>query len=142
MRGDSALVMRVMTGERTTSTPHIVEVYKRVRAFVQRHRLKVSYQWVPRSENKDADAACTAAREAKDSVVLFEQPEVSPPCGHVCASCTASGGDTSTAGDQNAADATGIGVSSDDEDDLVDVPLTFGKRHRGRPRKPRPAEAK
>ena len=60
-----------------------------------------------------------------------------PPCGHVCAVCAVSGrdaSDMSTTGDENAADAVGKGASTDDEDDLVDVPLTFGKRLRGRPR--------
>lgn len=84
--------MRVMTGKWRSSTPHLVEVYEHVRAFVSmRYRLKVSYQWVPQSENKDPDAACTAARNRKGSVMFFEQPEVSPPCGHVCAVCGVSG---------------------------------------------------
>ena len=72
MRGASVLVMQVMTGEWRTSTPHLVEDYERVRAFVHRHRMKVSYHWVRHSENKDTDVACTAAREAKGSVVLFK----------------------------------------------------------------------
>ena len=105
----------------------------------------MSYPWVPRSENKDADAACTAARETKGSVILFEQPEVSPPCEHVCTVCAVSGigiGGTCTTGDENAANMVCEGASSDDEDDLVDFSLTVGKRRWGQPRKPRPAEAK
>ena len=73
----------------------------------------MSYQWVPRNDNEDTDARCTAVRNAKGSVVLFEQPEVGLPCGHVCAVCAASGGDTSdmgTTGDENAADTVGKGV--------------------------------
>ena len=71
MRGDSALVVRVLTGKWRTSTPHLTDVYEHVRAFVRRYRLKVSYQWVLQSENKDADAACTAACDAKVFLCFF-----------------------------------------------------------------------
>ena len=97
------------------------------------------------TENKDADAVCTAARKAKGSVVLFEQPAVGPPCVHICPVCAASGndtGDTCTVGDKITAEVVEKGVWSDDKDDLVHVLLIVGKGRWGRPRKPRPAEAK
>ena len=96
-------------------------------------------------EQKQRRRCGTAACKAKGSVVLFDQPEVGPPCGHICAVFAASGNNTSgmcTAGDESAADAAGKGVSSDDGDALVDVPLTVGKKCQGRPQKPCPAKAK
>ena len=72
--------------------------------------MKVCYQWVLRSENRDANAACTAARDERGSVVLFEQPEVGPLCGHVFAVRAISGddmGNTCSTGDENAANAAG-----------------------------------
>ena len=102
---------------------------------------------MPRGENKDADAACNAACDVKGSVVVFEQPKVQPPCGMVCAVKRAISrdnvGDTRPAGDGN----TGVAadddvVLDDDKDDWLGVPLIMGNRRRGRPRKPRPVEAK
>ena len=134
-----------MTGEWRTSTPHLVEVYERVRAFVRWHRLKVSYQWVLRSENKDADAVCTVAHNTKGPVVLFEQLEVNPSYGQVCTVSAVSGNhmwDMYNVDDENTVDAAGESISSDAEDDLEDVTLPVGKRCQGRPRQPRPVEAK
>ena len=72
VRGDSQYVLKVMTGEWRPSAPPLVDLYEGVRTLIRRYRLKVQFQWVPRYENSEADAAVCAAHKAQGTVVLLD----------------------------------------------------------------------
>ena len=64
VRGNSQYVLKVMTGERHPSVLHLADLYEGVRTLIRRYRLKVQFQWVPRYENSEADAAVHTACKA------------------------------------------------------------------------------
>ena len=49
-----------------------MDLYEGVRTLIRRYWLKVQFQWVPRYENSEADAAVRAARKAQGTVVLLD----------------------------------------------------------------------
>ncbi|HTF58153.1 MAG TPA: ribonuclease HI [Planctomycetota bacterium] len=60
VRGDSQLVIRQLKGEYKVKSPSIVNLFKRVRELAGRFS-SISFEWIPREENKEADALTNRA---------------------------------------------------------------------------------
>ena len=60
VRGDSELVIRQLKGEYKVKSPSIVDLFNRVRALA-RTFTKLTFEWVPREENGEADAMTNRA---------------------------------------------------------------------------------
>jgi len=59
-RGDSELVIKQIKGEYKVKSPSIVDLYNRVRELVRKFP-SIEFEWVPREENKEADALTNRA---------------------------------------------------------------------------------
>lgn len=60
VRGDSELVIRQLKGEYKVKSPSIVGLFKRVRELITQFS-SISFQWVPREKNREADALTNRA---------------------------------------------------------------------------------
>lgn len=61
VRGDSQLVIRQLRGEYKVKAPRIRPLYERASELAR--RLEVTFQWVPREENEEADKLSRVAYE-------------------------------------------------------------------------------
>jgi len=58
IKGDSQLVVQQMSGTWSVNSPNIYPLYKKAKELLKELRRKnnsVSFQWIPREENKEAD---------------------------------------------------------------------------------------
>ena len=60
VRGDSELVIRQLKGEYKVKAPHLAPLFARVRELSFRFP-SLRFEWVPREQNKDADAQTNLA---------------------------------------------------------------------------------
>jgi len=60
VKGDSELVIKQMRGEYRVRDPILRKLYERAKEL-ERAFKKVSYEWIPREENKEADRLATEA---------------------------------------------------------------------------------
>ena len=60
VRGDSELVIKQLKGEYKVKSPSIVALFKRVRELITQFP-SISFQWVPREKNREADALTNRA---------------------------------------------------------------------------------
>lgn len=60
VRGDSELVIKQLKGEYKVKSPSIVDLFTRVRDLAKKFPA-IAFEWVPREENKDADAMTNRA---------------------------------------------------------------------------------
>ena len=60
VKGDSELVIKQMRGEYRVRDPILRKLYEKAKEL-ERAFKKVSYEWIPREENKEADRLATEA---------------------------------------------------------------------------------
>lgn len=63
LRGDSQLVLRQLEGRYQVKAPNLQPLHAEARALI-RAFTKVSFEWVKRADNAEADAAANAALDA------------------------------------------------------------------------------
>ena len=60
VRGDSELVIKQLKGEYKVKSPSIVDLFNQVRELVRKFP-SITFEWIPREENKEADAQTNKA---------------------------------------------------------------------------------
>ena len=65
--------MNYVLGEWRCHQPHLAEVLDSIRAFIRHRKLKVAFQWIPRGQNNEADAAARTAHYEKGDVVIVDE---------------------------------------------------------------------
>lgn len=67
--GDSELIIKQLTGEYAINNPQLVVLYEKVQELLSRHAdLEVSYQHIPREENRVADSLANQAIATRSNV--------------------------------------------------------------------------
>ena len=131
MCSDSKLVVNYLNRIWRVREPSLAQIVEQIRMEIRRGRLKVAFKWVPRDENRVADAVGRAAREANarvewrgdataDLVARFFKSSSVVRSGSVDSTVNAAG--------------EGTKRSVDGDSSLALVPVRV-KRLRGRPRK-------
>ncbi len=73
VRGDSQLVIRQMTGEYEVKADHLRAYHARLRQLEGKF-VRVTFEWVPREENRTADALSKRALEAEQPAARAYRP--------------------------------------------------------------------
>ena len=77
VRGDSQLVIRQMTGEYEVKADHLRAYHERLRQLEGKFR-RVAFEWVPREENRTADALSKRALAAAQPAARAYRPARDP----------------------------------------------------------------
>lgn len=62
---DSQLVQKQLSGERKIKDEKLKTIFKDIQDLIQKEKLSVSYSWIPREKNKEADRLANKAIDLK-----------------------------------------------------------------------------
>ena len=55
IKGDSMLIINQMNGKYKVNSPHLLILYNEAKQIIKENKLDVTFHYIPRAENKEAD---------------------------------------------------------------------------------------